>query len=166
MTTTSTEMGVDVETFSGTDIKYGAYAYADAPDFEIMLVGYKIGDGPVKQFMPRRFAERPGVLGVDLDGSGEQMSLFGVTDLLKELQKDGTILDGDEDEFLEALHDSAIIKTAYNANFERTTLGRYYNTDCNPDEWRCTSVLASTLGLPRSLDKEGEALGLPEDQKN
>ena len=41
-------MGVDVETFSGTDIKYGDYAYADAPDFEIMLVGYKIGDGPVK----------------------------------------------------------------------------------------------------------------------
>ena len=165
LTTISTEMGVDVETFSGTDIKYGDYAYADAPDFEIMLVGYKIGDGPVKQFMPRRFAERPGVLGVDLDGSGEQMSLFGVTDLLKELQKDGTILDGDEDEFLEALHDSAIIKTAYNANFERTTLGRYYDTDCNPDEWRCTSVLASTLGLPGSLDKAGEALGLPEDQK-
>ena len=163
--TISTEMGVDVETFSGTDIKNGAYAYADAPDFEIILVAYKIGDGPVRQFMPRRFAERPGVLGVDLSAQGEQMELFGKTDLLKELCADGEILDGNEDEFLQALNDPTIIKTAYNANFERTTLKSYYGAECNPDEWRCTAVLASTLGLPRSLKDAGEALGLPEDQK-
>jgi hypothetical protein len=103
-------MGVDVETFSGTDIKNGAYAHADAPDFEIILVAYKIGDGPVKQFMPRRFAERPGVLGIDLSAQGEQMELFGKTDLLKELCADGEILDGNEDEFLQALNDPTIIK--------------------------------------------------------
>lgn len=165
LTPISIEMGVDVETFSGTDIKNGAYAYADAPDFEIILVAYKIGDGPVKQFMPRRFAERPGVLGVDLSAQGEQMELFGKTDLLKELCADGEILDGNEDEFLQALNDPTIIKTAYNANFERTTLKSYYGAECNPDEWRCTAVLASTLGLPRSLKDAGEALGLPEDQK-
>lgn len=164
-TTISIEMGVDVETFSGTDIKNGAYAYADAPDFEIMLIGYKIGDDPVRQFMPRRFAERPGVLGVDLGGTGEQMTLFGHDDLLKALKADGEILDGDEDEFLQALRDPAVIKTAYNANFERTTLRSYYDEERNPDEWRCTAVLASTLGLPRSLKDAGEAIGLPEDQK-
>ena len=163
--TISTEMGVDVETFSGTDIKNGAYAYADAPDFEIILIAYKIGDGPVKQFMPRRFAERPGVLGVDMGGTGEQMTLFGRDDLLKTLKADGEILDGDEDEFLQALRDLTVIKTAYNANFERTTLRSYYDEECNPDEWRCTAVLASTLGLPRSLKDAGEAIGLPEDQK-
>ena len=169
LATISTEMGVDVETFSGTDIKYGAYAYADAPDFEIMLIAYKIGDGPVRQIMPKRFAERPGVLCMAPDGFGEQMSFyqsfFGAEDLIKEMRKDSAILDGDEDEFLQALSDPTITKTAYNANFERTTLSKYYGIDCNPDEWRCTAVLASTLGLPRSLKDAGEALGLPEDQK-
>ena len=115
--------------------------------------------------MPRRFAERPGVLGVDLAGNGEQMSMFGAADILCMLHKDADILDGSEDEFLEALRNPAVIKTAYNANFERTTLRRFYGVDCNPDAWRCTAVLASTLGLPRSLKDAGEALGLPEDQK-
>ena len=164
-TTISTEMGVDVETFSGTDIKNGVYAYADAPDFEIMLVAYQLGNGPVKQFMPRRFAERPGVLGVDLGGTSEQMALFGRDDLLKTLRADGEILDGDEDEFLSLLKDDSVLCTAYNANFERTTLSKFYGYYCHPDRWRCTAVLASTLGLPRSLKDAGEALSLPEDQK-
>ncbi len=155
MTSWAKEMGVDVETFSGVDIKNGAYAYADAPDFEIVLVAYKIGDGEVRQFMPRRFMDRPGVMsGAGLDG--EQMSF---------VEDDPIELDGDEDEFLAALADPTILKTAYNANFERTTLAKYYGVECNPDEWRCTAVLASTLGLPRSLGDAGAALGLPEDQQ-
>lgn len=161
--TTSIEMGIDVETFSGVDIKNGAYAYADAPDFEIMLIAYKLGDAPVRQFMPRRFADCPGVLSVS--GVDGQTSLFGKPDLIKQLKKDADILDGDEDEFLEALNDPSVIKTAYNANFERTALRSYYGAECNPDEWRCTAVLASTLGLPRSLKDAGDALGLPEDEK-
>lgn len=43
-TACSTELGIDIETFSSTDIKYGAYAYSSAPDFDILLIGYKFSD--------------------------------------------------------------------------------------------------------------------------
>ena len=36
------ELGVDVETYSETEIKNGAYAYADAPTFEIILIAYSL----------------------------------------------------------------------------------------------------------------------------
>lgn len=42
-------MNVDIETYSSVDIKAaGAYAYAEAPDFEILLIAYKIDGGPVE----------------------------------------------------------------------------------------------------------------------
>jgi len=42
---------IDVETYSGADIKKGgAYPYTEAPDFEIMLVGYAVDRGPIKIF--------------------------------------------------------------------------------------------------------------------
>ena len=151
------EVGIDVETWSETDIKNGAYAYADAPppDFEIILVAYSLDGAPPKSFMPRRFRERPGVL-TPSDGSQEQLEL---------IPPPAFELTGDEDEFLSLLTDPTVICTAFNANFERTTLASYYGVDCDPDRWRCTAVLASTLGLPRSLEAVGKALGLPENQQ-
>jgi DNA polymerase len=71
----------------------------------------------------------------------------------------------DPTEFLDILKNPKVIKTAYNANFERTCLAKYFGIACPPEEWRCTAVLASQLGLPRSLQKVGEAIGLPEDEK-
>lgn len=42
-------LGIDIETFSSRDIKkVGVYAYADAPDFEVLLFAYKADDDPVK----------------------------------------------------------------------------------------------------------------------
>lgn len=39
---------IDVETYSSVDIKKsGAYKYIESPDFEILIVGYAINDGPV-----------------------------------------------------------------------------------------------------------------------
>ena len=39
---------IDVETFSSADIsKTGAYKYIESPDFEILIIGYAINDGPV-----------------------------------------------------------------------------------------------------------------------
>lgn len=39
---------IDFETFSGEDIKAGgAYRYTQSPDFEILLIGYALGDGDV-----------------------------------------------------------------------------------------------------------------------
>lgn len=41
-------VNVDIETYSDVDIKTaGAYAYAESPAFEILLIAYKIDDGPV-----------------------------------------------------------------------------------------------------------------------
>ena len=42
-------LGIDIETFSSREIKdVGVYAYADAPDFEVMLFAYKADNDPVK----------------------------------------------------------------------------------------------------------------------
>ena len=56
---------IDVETYSSVDIKEsGAYKYIESPDFEILIVGYALGDGPVKTIdlaqggvMPEEFEE-------------------------------------------------------------------------------------------------------------
>jgi DNA polymerase len=58
-----------------------------------------------------------------------------------------------------------VIKTAYNANFERTSIGKYYGIYCDPRFWRCTSVWALTLGLPGYLEGVAEVLQL-EAQKD
>ena len=64
-------------------------------------------------------------------------------------------------EFCEALLDPQIVKTAFNANFERTCLAKWLQKPMPPEEWRCTMVKALTLGLPGNLAGAGEALGLP-----
>ena len=66
-------------------------------------------------------------------------------------------------EIREALDDPSIIKTAYNAAFERICLSRYYRLDgklYDPAQWRCTMARAARLGLPLSLGQCGEVLKL------
>lgn len=53
-----------------------------------------------------------------------------------------------------------VIKTAYNANFERVCLSRFLNIKLPIDEWRCTAVQASMLGLPNHLKDVAKALNL------
>ena len=69
---------------------------------------------------------------------------------------------------LSALTDPAVLKTAFNAQFERVCLSRYlgYPTGAylDPSSWHCTMVWAATLGLPLSLEGVGAVLGL-EKQK-
>lgn len=68
-------------------------------------------------------------------------------------------------ELKKALVDPNIIKTAFNANFERTCLGKYLGTRMLPEQWRCTMVKALTLGLPGALGKVASVMGLPEDKQ-
>lgn len=72
------------------------------------------------------------------------------------------------DEVLSALTDPAVLKTAFNAQFERVCLSRYLGyptgTYLDPSSWHCTMVWAATLGLPLSLEGVGAVLGL-EKQK-
>ena len=38
------ECGIDIETYSATDIASGAYRYSEDPDFQVLLIGYKFSD--------------------------------------------------------------------------------------------------------------------------
>lgn len=63
----------------------------------------------------------------------------------------------------DALTDTDVIKTAYNANFERVCLSRRFLRGGDylpPEQWRCTAVVASELGLPNTLDGVAQALRL------
>ncbi|TVZ81264.1 DNA polymerase [Aeribacillus composti] len=64
------------------------------------------------------------------------------------------------DQVLQDLTNPEIIKTAFNANFERTCIAKHFDITCDPRQWRCTAVWAMTLGLPGSLEKVAEVLKL------
>lgn len=126
-------MGVDIETYSSVDLAgSGVYAYTEAPDFDILLIGYKFDDEAEVHVID--------TLAVDRDFDPE---LY---------------------EFREALTDPGIIKTAFNANFERTCLAKWTGAAMPPEEWRCTMIKALTLGLPGNLTDVGIAMGLPEEK--
>ena len=113
------------------DIKNGAYAYSEAPDFEILLISYKFSDE-------------------------DKVKLIDLTDDPEELENL---------RFWDALTDPEVVKTAYNANFERTCLAKHTGEAMPPEQWRCTMILAVQLGLPRSLAAVGPALGLTEEEQ-
>lgn len=65
----------------------------------------------------------------------------------------------------EAIYDPSILKTAFNASFERTCLSAYLGKTTPAEQWSCTAVMARELGLPSSLEQVGSVLGLPEDKQ-
>ena len=122
-------LSIDIETYSSVDLtKSGVYAYADAPDFKILLFAYAFDDEDVQI--------------VDL-ACGEKLS--------QRVQG--------------ALTDENIIKTAYNANFERTCIRKYFGFNLPIEQWRCSAVAAAELGLPQTLAGVAKVLGL-EEQKD
>ena len=68
------------------------------------------------------------------------------------------------EEIVAALVNPEITKTAYNANFERTCIASYLRMEMPPEQWKCSSVAASELGLPQTLAGVAEALGLQEQK--
>jgi DNA polymerase len=61
-------------------------------------------------------------------------------------------------DLLAHLTNKNIIKTAWNANFERTALAKYLSISLDPAQWRCTMAHAAQLGLPLQLGKCAEVL--------
>lgn len=121
-------LAIDIETYSSVSLqKCGVYAYAESPDFDILLFGYAFDDDPVT-----------------------------VIDLTRE--KFPT-------EIKAAIYDPNVLKTAFNASFERTCLSAYLGKRTLPEQWSCTAVMARELGLPSSLEAVGAVLGLPEDKQ-
>ena len=64
----------------------------------------------------------------------------------------------------DAIFDVSVTKTAYNANFERTCLSKYFGRYIPPESWHCSAVQAAMLALPRSLEDVGRVLGLDEQK--
>jgi DNA polymerase len=62
---------------------------------------------------------------------------------------------------IKALDDPTIIKSAFNAQFERVCLSRFVSHRLKPAGWHCSRVWSATLGLPLSLRDVGSVLGLP-----
>ena len=67
-------------------------------------------------------------------------------------------------QFKKDLFDESIIKTAFNANFERVCLSKYFNKNLSPKMFRCTQVHALYLGLPHGLDNVAKTLRLKEQK--
>lgn len=130
-------MGVDIETYSSVDLPAaGVYAYTEAPDFEILLIAFRFNDGPA--------------------GLVRQIDCTRVSETPEDALNRA--------EFFKALTDPAIVKTAFNAAFERTCLAKWLGETLPPEQWRCTMVHALELSLPGSLAGAGMALGLPEEE--
>src|SRR5690606_10116579 len=64
------------------------------------------------------------------------------------------------DEVLQALQDPNVLKTAWNAAFERTCLSAYLGLPMPADQWACTMVHSYYVGLPGSLEKAARSLQL------
>ena len=110
-------LAIDIETYSDRDItKTGAYAYAESPEFSILLIGFKFNDDN-------------DVTVIDLGGCESVEDATDYIDLMYP-------------EFLEGIKDPDVLKTAYNANFERTCLSKYWG-EMPPEQWQCTMILSS-----------------------
>lgn len=130
---------IDLETYSSADItKTGAFKYAEAPDFEILLLAFAWDDGPVQV----------------IDMTGREP----VTDE-RTAAKAAALAS-----VVAGITDPGIVKVAHNSAFERACLTRYLGRDLPPEEWEDTMILAAMNGLPLSLDAAGAALEL-RDQK-
>ncbi len=135
---------VDIETYSSADIaKSGAYRYAEAPDFQILLIGY-------------RFEDMTETTVIDLSPYSGGDGVNAKEDAVNYIRMEHT-------RFYHALLSDEVTKHAFNANFERTCLAQYFGY-MPPEQWECTMVRAAALGLPMSLAGVGDALGLSEDE--
>lgn len=68
------------------------------------------------------------------------------------------------EKIIQTIKSDTVVKTAYNAQFERVCLSRYLKLPegeyLNPQSWYCTAVQAAELALPLSLADVGSVLGL------
>ena len=126
---------IDLETYSSADItKTGAFKYAEAPDFEILLLACAWDDGPVQVI---DMTDREPV--TDERTAAKAAALASV---------------------VAGITDPDTVKVAHNSAFERACLTRYLGRDLPPEEWEDTMILAAMNGLPLSLDAAGAALEL------
>lgn len=133
---------IDLETYSEAPLaEVGARKYAEDPSTEIILLAVAFDDQPVRVY--DAYAENIG---------------NPIAKLIEHA------IDGD------------CILIAHNASFERNVLSVYLRHNgradllqsdgmLDPDLFRCTMIRAYQLGLPGSLARAGNALGIPAEDK-
>lgn len=133
-------ISLDLETFSSVDLKKcGVYKYAEADDFEILLLAYSVDGSEVRVVdIAQGEIVPPDILAALTDETVTKWAFnaqFERICLSRYLRDKGIILDapnetGDEMSFL------------------------------HPQSWKCTMIWSATLGLPMSLEGVGAILGL------
>ena len=140
------ELSIDLETYSDVDIsKCGAYKYAESDNFEILLFGVSVDNGPVIVY--------------DLT-TGDEIP----TEILEALS----------DENITKWAFNASFERVCLSNWLRKHHPKYfksYNSEddpvhnyLNPSSWKCTMIWSAYMGLPLSLEGVGAVLKL-QDQK-
>lgn len=136
------ELSIDLETYSDIDIsKCGAYKYADSDNFEILLFGVSVNNGPVAVY--------------DLT-SGDEIP--------------AEILAALSDENVTKWAFNASFERVCLSNWLRKHHPKYfktYNTQgdpvqnfLDPASWKCTMIWSAYMGLPLSLEGVGSVLKL------
>ena len=131
-----TNLSIDIETFSSENLtRTGVYRYAEAPDFRVLLFGYRVDDGEVSV--------------CDLE-SEERLP----PEVLAALTDDSVTKWAFNASF------ERVCLSRYLWDLGLLSRGKFLS----PSSWRCSMVWCEYLGLPHSLALAGEALGL-EKQK-
>ena len=124
----------DIETYSPVNLsKTGVYPYAAHPDFQILLFGYAVDDGPVRV--------------VDL-ASGEKLP----SEILAALADPGVA----KWAFNAAFERVCLSSWIRRHHPELLPEGGFLD----PAQWRCSMVWAAYLGMPMSLDQVAKVLNL------
>ena len=140
------ELSIDLETYSDVDIsKCGAYKYAESDNFEILLFGVSVDNGPVVVY--------------DLT-AGDEIP----TEILEALS----------DENITKWAFNASFERVCLSNWLWKHHPEYFNSYnseddpvhnyLNPSSWKCTMIWSAYMGLPLSLEGVGAVLKL-QDQK-
>ena len=134
-------LNIDIETYSSIDLKSaGVYKYVEAEDFTILCISYSVDGGDVVTIDTVRRVPECG-------------DPFDYEEWVDQLQ-----------DFKKLLTEPSITKKAWNANFERTCLAKYFGVELPPEQWECTMVKAAMLGLPLSLETAAKVLKLAEQK--
>lgn len=132
-------LSLDLETFSSVDLKKcGVYKYAEADDFEILLLAYSVDGSEVRVVdIAQGESVPPDILAALTDET--------VTKWAFNAQFERICLS-------RYLRDKGIIDATNEIGEEMSFL--------HPQSWKCTMIWSATLGLPMSLEGVGLILGL------
>lgn len=64
---------------------------------------------------------------------------------------------------VKALLDKNVVKTAFNAQFERVAINKYLGA--KTENWECTMIMAWSLGITGGLENVGKVIGLDPDKQ-